>query len=110
MSRCWSSSPGWRKCADQLIPILVAIQSDPDLRRAIAPQLGLDAPGPHRAVSLVARHVAAARTSGKARAPDNDDVVALLLVGACFLRAWEHQASTHRPATFPDWRVLSPSC
>jgi AcrR family transcriptional regulator len=86
---------------DELIPILVAIQSDPDLRRAIAPQLGLDDLGPHRAVALVARHVAAARASGEALVTGDDDALALLLVGGCFLRAWEHQASTHRPRALP---------
>lgn len=86
---------------DELIPLLVAVQSDPQLRRELGPKLAGHDLGPHRAVSLVAGWV----TAGPTDAPgDGDDAqaTALLLVGACFLRAWQRQMSTHRVRALPS--------
>ncbi|HET9102551.1 MAG TPA: TetR/AcrR family transcriptional regulator [Solirubrobacteraceae bacterium] len=86
---------------DELIPLLVAVQSDPQLRRELGPKLALNDLGPHRAVSLVAGWVTksqAERTGGG----DDADAAALLLVGACFLRAWQRQLSTHRVRALPS--------
>lgn len=86
---------------DELIPLLVAVQSDPQLRRALGPKLARTDLGPHRAVALVARGVKAAK-SDRPGEGDDADAAALLLVGACFLRAWQRQMSTHRVRALPS--------
>lgn len=86
---------------DELIPLLVAVQSDPQLRRALGPKLARNDLGPHRAVALVARGVKAAK-SDRPGEGDDADAAALLLVGACFLRAWQRQMSTHRVRALPS--------
>lgn len=87
---------------DELIPILVAVQSDTELRTSLAPKLALQDFGPHRAIALVARQFEAGPRGGKAAVSDDAEALGLLLVGGCFLRAWQRQVSTHRAATLPE--------
>lgn len=86
----------------ELIPMLVAVQSDPKLRDEIAPKLRAHDLGPHRAVSLVAGRIRASLADRPDRTVDDVEAAALLLVGACFLRAWERQMSTHRRRALPN--------
>ncbi len=76
--------------------LLAAVQSDPELRHALAPRLAAHDLGPHRAVARLARCLAADHGINDAEA------AALLIVGACFLRAWQRQMSTHRAHTLPS--------
>lgn len=79
----------------ELVPLLAAVQGDAGLRGAIGPVMSVHDLGPHRAIARVARIV-------RAEAPGEDaEAIALLLVGACFLRAWEQQMSTHRRRRLP---------
>lgn len=86
---------------DELIPLLVAVHGDLQLRQSIAPKLQLHNLGPHRAVSLVARHIASRRGVGGTASTTDDEAAALLVVGACFLRAWQRQMTTHRAHVLP---------
>lgn len=87
---------------DELIPLLVAVQGDPQLQRELGPKLALNDLGPHRAVSLVARWVRASQADARPGGGHDADAAALLLVGACFLRAWQRQMSTHRVRALPS--------
>lgn len=83
---------------DDLVPLLAAVQADQSLRQAIAPQLSADDLGPHRAIARVARDIA--RDSEAA----DPEALALLIVGACFLRSWNRHMSTHRRRDLPSLR------
>lgn len=83
---------------DDLVPLLAAVQSDHSLRETIAPQLSADDLGPHRAIARVARQIA------RGDATDDPEALALLIVGACFLRAWNRHMSTHRRRDLPSLR------
>ena len=87
---------------DELIPLLVAVQSDPKLRQEVAPKLRAHDLGPHRAVSLVADRIRASQPDRPTRSGEDVEATALLFVGACFLRAWERQMSTHRSQALPS--------
>lgn len=85
---------------DDLVPLLAAVQADRSLREAIGPQLSADDLGPHRAVVRVARCIA--DESAADGAIEDAEAAAMLIVGACFLRAWERQVSTHKRRALPS--------
>jgi AcrR family transcriptional regulator len=87
---------------DELVPLLVAVHSDPQLRRALAPRLASQDLGPHRAVSLIARHITDHRRAHGLEGRGDIEAAALLLVGACFLRAWQRQINTQRSRRLPS--------
>lgn len=87
---------------DELVPLLVAVQSDPELRHALAPRLSAHDLGPHRAVTRLARRLAADHPDRGSEDGIDAEAAALLIVGACFLRAWQRQMSTHRSHRLPS--------
>jgi AcrR family transcriptional regulator len=87
---------------DELVPLLVAVHSDPQLRRALAPRLASHDLGPHRAVTLIARHITDHRHAHRLEGHGDVEAAATLLVGICFLRAWQRQISTHRSGRLPS--------
>lgn len=86
---------------DQAMPALAAVQSDPTLRDAFAQRLVAGDLGPHRGVSLLARHLGS-RPAIELTDPEIH-AAAFMLVAACFLRAWQRQlAGPGREETLPS--------
>lgn len=74
---------------DKIVPVVSAIQSDPELRRSFNERLAAHDRGPHRGVRLVEAHLQAAQEEGLVP-PDTDlTAAALMLVGSSMLRAWQ---------------------
>lgn len=75
---------------DRALPIIEAMQSDVALRQSFARSLAEGDLGPHRGVRLVAAILTQARTAGDTDISAADaDPIAMMLVSACFLRAWQ---------------------
>ena len=75
------------------MPVIATIQSDASLRRAFAERLVEGDLGPHRGVQLLADYLRAMVTRGVVRADVDCDAVAMLVVGGCFLAAWQRAMS-----------------
>ncbi len=75
------------------MPVMATIQADASLRRAFAERLVEGDLGPHRGVQLVADHLQAMVVRGVVRADLDCEAVAMLVVGACFLAAWQRAMS-----------------
>lgn len=88
---------------DRALPILESVQADAALRTAFAGRLSERDLGPHRGVRFVAGQLIAASTAGAAEPGVRGEPVALLLVGACFLRCWQrHLDGPGRMSTLPS--------
>lgn len=74
---------------DKIVPVLSAMQSDPELRRTFNKRLAAHDRGPHRGVQLVESHLRAAQKEGLLQENTDLTAAALMLVGACMLRAWQ---------------------
>lgn len=72
---------------DQALPVMMAAQSDTELRDAMAAHLRDNRLGAHRGVEAVAAYVAAEQEAGRADPSVDAEAVGLLVVGASFLRA-----------------------
>jgi len=73
---------------DQALPITEAIQGDPELRKAFREGLVRRDLGPHRGVAFLVELLDAMRRSGRIAGDADERAVAVLLMGASFLRAW----------------------
>ena len=78
---------------DHAMPVIATIQADASLRRAFAERLVEGDLGPHRGVQLLADYLRAMATRGVVRADLDCEAVAMLVVGACFLAAWQRAMS-----------------
>lgn len=74
---------------DQAMPIFSTVQSDAGLRTAFATRLTKGDRGPHRGVQLVGGYLRAMQRDGRVHRSVDTDAIALMLVGAGFLRAWQ---------------------
>jgi AcrR family transcriptional regulator len=87
---------------DGALPILEMVQADPAIRTEFAHRLSRGNYGPHRGVGFVSEHLGGMVDLGRVRPDVDTDAAALLLVGACFLRAWlRHLAGPGRADTLP---------
>jgi AcrR family transcriptional regulator len=75
------------------MPVIATIQADASLRRAFAERLVEGDLGPHRGVRLLADYLQAMVTRGVVRADLDCEAVAMLVVGGCFLAAWQRAMS-----------------
>lgn len=80
---------------DQALPIMMAAQSDTELRDTMAAYLHDNGLGPHRGVRAVAAYLATEQAAGRVDADVDPEAVGLLLVGASFLRSAQHQIMAH---------------
>lgn len=78
---------------DHAMPVIATIQADASLRRAFAERLVEGDLGPHRGVQLLADYLQAMVKRGVVRADLDCEAVAMLVVGACFLAAWQRAMS-----------------
>jgi AcrR family transcriptional regulator len=76
---------------DLVLPVLMAAQSDAELRTALAAYMKDEDLGPHRGVQALGRFIADQQRAGRMRDDVDPAAAAVLLVGACFLRASQRQ-------------------
>jgi AcrR family transcriptional regulator len=77
------------KFLDLVLPVVIAAQSDAELRDALAAYMKAEDFGPHRGVGTLARLIAAEQEAGRMRTDVDPESSATLLVGACLLRSWQ---------------------
>jgi AcrR family transcriptional regulator len=75
------------KFLDLVLPVIMAAQSDTELRDALAVYMRAEDLGPHRGVEALARFIGAQQEAGRMRGGVDPSATATLLVGACFLRS-----------------------
>ncbi len=80
---------------DQALPVLMAAQSDIELRDTMAEYLDDNGLGPHRGVQAVTAYLAGEQEAGRVDPTIDREAVGLLLVGASFLRSAQRQIMGH---------------
>ena len=76
---------------DEVLPVLIAAQADPELRAALTSYMAERNLGPHRGVNALARYLRGEQAAGRVD-PDCDvEAAALMLIGACFTRVVQRQ-------------------
>jgi hypothetical protein len=73
--------------------VIAAIQADAGLRRSFAERLVAGDLGPHRGVQLLADYLRAMAAEGVVKADVDFEAVAMMVVGSCFLAAWQRAMS-----------------
>lgn len=86
---------------DQALPVMLAAQSDVELRDAMAEYLDENGLGPHRGVRAVAAYVAREQEAGRVDPTIDREAIGLLLVGASFLRSARRQIMGHAGEPLP---------
>jgi AcrR family transcriptional regulator len=81
---------------DQTLPVIIAAQSDAELRDRLIAYMTEHELGPHRGVEVLGGHIANEQTAGHARGDVDPYAVALMLVGACFLRVSQQKMPVHK--------------
>lgn len=76
---------------DQALPVIAAAQSDRALRDALGAYMTEQDLGPHRGVAALGEYLAAEQAAGRVRAGVDPGAVAMLFVGACYMRASQRQ-------------------
>ncbi len=76
---------------EHALPVLIAAQSDPELRRALAAYMVENDLGPHRGVRLLGAYLTGEQAAGRLDPGLDAESVALMLIGACFTRAMQRQ-------------------
>jgi AcrR family transcriptional regulator len=88
---------------DQSLPVLMAAQSDAELRDDLAAHLAEEDLGPHRGVQAVGHFLAAEQAAGRVAEGVDTETVAFLLVAAAFVRASQRQLmGRHRAPPLPS--------
>lgn len=72
---------------DQVLPVIVAAQSDIGLRDALAGYMAEHDMGPHRGVAALGDYFAGEQAAGRARADVDPYALAMMFIGACYTRA-----------------------
>jgi AcrR family transcriptional regulator len=80
---------------DQTLPVIIAAQSDAQLRDDLAGYMAAHDLGPHRGVQVLCSYLAAARADGRVGADVDPEMMAFLVVAASFLRAAQRQIMGH---------------
>jgi AcrR family transcriptional regulator len=88
--------PALERFLDQGLPVLTAAQSDIELRDALLEYMSDEDLGPHRGVIALGTALAEGQKDGRIRADIDPHAVALMFVGACFIRASQRQMPIHR--------------
>lgn len=96
-------SQGIERFLDQALPVMMAAQSDIELRDTMATYLQEKGLGPHEGVQVVAAYLAAEQDAGRVDPTIDPEAIGLLLVGASFLRSAQRQIMGHTdPDNLPD--------
>jgi AcrR family transcriptional regulator len=81
---------------DELLPIMAAAQSDPELRSAMADHIETHDLGPHRGVSTLADYLRREQGAGQVDQSVDPEAMALLIIDTAFSRASRRQMLSHR--------------
>jgi AcrR family transcriptional regulator len=76
---------------DQVLPILIAAQSDPELQAALTAYISEHDLGPHRGVAAIGGYLRGEQAAGRLAADVDVEAAALMLIGSCFMRVVERQ-------------------
>lgn len=76
---------------EQALPVLVAAQSDTELRDALAEHMRAHDLGPHRGVRALAGYLRAEQEAGRVGDHVDPEATALMLVSTCFMRVSQRQ-------------------
>jgi AcrR family transcriptional regulator len=76
---------------DQVLPVLMAAQSDPELRDALAAYMTERQLGPHRGVEALSAYLRAEQAAGRVEQGLDVEAASLMLIGSCFTRAVQRQ-------------------
>lgn len=87
---------------DRTMPVVEALQSDAAVRAEFAARLTEQDLGPHRGVRLVREHLDQMRERGAVRPDADTEAAALMLVGGCFLRAWQRHLTGRADEVLPS--------
>jgi AcrR family transcriptional regulator len=87
---------------DLVLPVIMAAQSDAELRASLAVYMKDENLGPHRGVQALGRLIAAEQAAGRMRAGADPEAAALLLVGACFMRVAQRHILGKGTRTLPS--------
>ncbi|MDQ2759848.1 MAG: TetR/AcrR family transcriptional regulator [Actinomycetota bacterium] len=83
---------------NQALPVVMAAQSDAELRDDLAAYMAEHDLGPHRGVQTLGAYLIAEQVAGRIAANADAETIAFLLVAACFLRAAQRQIMGHAHA------------
>lgn len=83
---------------DQALPVIMAAQSDAQLREDLATYMAEHDLGPHRGVQTLGAYLTAEQVAGRIAADTDPETIAFLLVAASFLRAAQRQIMGHTHA------------
>lgn len=87
---------------DQALPVLTAAQSDTELRDELAEYMTANDLGPHRGVRALGTYLRAEQQAGRIAPHIDPDAAALMLIGACFMRAYQRQMLGPHTRTLPS--------
>lgn len=86
---------------DEALPVMVAAQSDPELRETLANHMRERQLGPHRGVKAIGGYLRRAQSAGRIGADVDVDAVAMLLIDSCLGRSMRNQMLRGAPAKLP---------
>ncbi len=86
---------------DDVLPVLLAAQADPDLRSTLAAFVDANDLGPHKGVKLLGSYLRAQQEAGRVRADADVDAIALLIIDVAFSRAARKQMLLHTEQHLP---------
>lgn len=74
---------------EQVLPVLIAAQSDPELQASLSAYISERDLGPHKGVASIGGYLRSEQAAGRIGADIDVDAAALMLIGTCFLRVAE---------------------
>ncbi|MGH2860280.1 MAG: TetR/AcrR family transcriptional regulator [Solirubrobacteraceae bacterium] len=87
---------------DDVLPVLLAAQADPELRSALATFVEAKELGPHKGVALLGSYLRAQQEAGRVRADADADAIALMIIDSAFGHAARRQMLLHQPKHLPS--------
>jgi AcrR family transcriptional regulator len=76
---------------DEVLPVLIAAQADPELRASLTGYMAERNLGPHRGVKALGAYLEAEQAAGRVGADVDVEAAALMLIGSCFTRVVQRQ-------------------
>jgi AcrR family transcriptional regulator len=76
---------------DAALPVMMAAQSDPELRDALAVYMTNNNLGPHRGVQALGAYLKTQQAAGRIDPEIDVEPAALMLIGSCFTRAMQRK-------------------
>jgi AcrR family transcriptional regulator len=87
---------------DDVVPILMAAQADPELRAALASFVEAKELGPHKGVMVLGSYLRAQQQLGRVRADADADAIALMMIDAAFGQVARRHMLLHSPRHLPS--------